>query len=65
MGQFEAQDFDVVVSSETVYILFPSVCGMLSHTKSAKLDHFKGCLVPLLACERNIMKIDAPCGPQQ
>ncbi len=34
MGQFEAQDFDVVVSSETMYILFPSVCDMLSHTKS-------------------------------
>ncbi len=36
MGQFEAQDFDVVVSSESVYILFSSACGVLSHTDSCK-----------------------------
>ena len=35
MGQFEAQDFDVVVSSETVHILMYSLC-LLPHTKSCK-----------------------------
>jgi len=33
MGQFEAQDFDVVVSSETMYNLLPSAYGVLSYSK--------------------------------
>lgn len=56
MGQFEAQDFDVVVSSETVHILMYSLWLASAHQILQILTISEDAFCPFLACEPNTTK---------
>ena len=58
MGQFEAQDFDVVVSSETVHILIYNLWRASSHQILQSLTISEVAFCPFLACEPNATKRD-------
>jgi hypothetical protein len=65
MGQFEAQDFDVVVSSDAKYIDSLQFAAYFFTPVHAKLDHVRVCLVPFPGMWINHHEERRTCSPQQ